>query len=299
MKKVTYKGWKNCLRLANKDIELIVPSAVGPRVIRFGFIGGENELYEDPKSLGKQGGKDWVFYGGHRLWHAPETMPRTYAPDNSPLAFEDHKNFVRVIQPVEKITGIQKKIDLTLDARRPRVRLVHRLVNRNLWPVELAPWSISVMAPGGRCIFPLPARGPHPVNLPPRSTLSLWAYTDMTDARWTWGRRYVHLRQDARTAEPQKVGAAVHDGWAAYYNGGRLFVKRFGWVPNAPYPDFGCNFETFTNKDMLEVEALGPTVRLEPGASAEHVEEWSLFRGVPEPYNDADVEKFLLPLLTK
>ncbi|MCW8133889.1 MAG: hypothetical protein KIS92_26315 [Planctomycetota bacterium] len=295
MKKVAYQGWKNCLRLANKSIELIVTGDVGPRVIRFGFIGGANEFYEDPASLGKKGAKKWVFYGGHRLWHAPEVEPRTYAPDNAPVAFEDHGKFTRVVQPVEASTGIRKEIDLSIDAKKPRVRLVHRLANTGPWAVELAPWAISVMAPGGRCIFPLPPRGPHPVNLPPKSLLSMWAYTDMNDPRWTWGRRYIHLRQDAGAREPQKIGAAVHDGWAAYANGGRLFVKRFAWAPGANYPDFGCNFETFTNRAMLEVETLGPTVTLQPGASVEHVEAWSLFDGVAEPFNDEDVEKFVLP----
>ena len=48
---------------------------------------------------------------------------------------------------------------------------------------------------------------------------------------------------------------------------------------------------------MLEVEALGPVVTLQPGDSVEHVEEWLLFRDVPEPYSDADVGKFVLPRL--
>ncbi|MBI3829940.1 MAG: hypothetical protein HY291_10510 [Planctomycetes bacterium] len=297
MKRIAYKGWKNCVLLANKKIELVVTGDVGPRVIRFGFPGGANEFFEDQKSLGRKGAKKWVFYGGHRLWHAPETEPRTYAPDNDPVEFVKSAGCVRSVQPVEKTTGIEKQIDFRLDARKPLVRLTHRLINRNLWAVELAPWSISVMAPGGRCIIPLPPRGPHPTNLPPKSILSTWAYTDMSDPRWTWGRRYIHLRQDPNAAEPQKIGAAVHDGWAAYANHGNLFVKRFAWVPNARYPDFGCNFETFTNRAMLEVETLGPTVLLEPGNAVEHVEEWSLFAEVPEPYNDADVEKFVLPRL--
>ena len=29
---------------------------------------------------GKTGGSEWHIYGGHRLWHAPEVMPRTYYP---------------------------------------------------------------------------------------------------------------------------------------------------------------------------------------------------------------------------
>jgi hypothetical protein len=57
----------------------------------------------------------------------------------------------------------------------------------------------------------------------------------------------------------------------------------------------GCCFETFTNPDMLEVETLGPLVSLEPGAAVEHVEEWSLFKDVPAPTNDAEVDRYVLP----
>ena len=295
MKRIAYKGWKNCLRLANKQIELIVTGDVGPRVIHMGLPGGQNEFYADPKALGKTGGNAWRLYGGHRLWHAPEIQPRTYAPDNDPIEFERHPGFVRTIQPVEKTTGIQKELDFALDPKRPLVRITHRLTNKNSWAIELAPWALSVMASGGTCIFPLPERIPFPKRLLPHNHLTLWSYVDMADPRWTWGRRYILLRQDQGAKEPQKIGSSVHDGWAAYANGGRLFVKFFDWCPGAQYPDFGCNFETYTNKDMLEVETLGPLTKLEPGASVEHTERWALFKGVPEPRSDDDVEKHVAP----
>lgn len=57
------------------------------------------------------------------------------------------------------------------------------------------------------------------------------------------------------------------------------------------------HFETFTNKEMLEVETLGPLTKLAPGASVEHVENWYLFADVPAPQNDAEVAKFVLPKL--
>ena len=55
-----------------------------------------------------------------------------------------------------------------------------------------------------------------------------------------------------------KVGSATTTS-------GSLFVKTIEFRDGATYPDFGCNFETFTNEEMLEVEALGPLVRLEAG----------------------------------
>ena len=46
---------------------------------------------------------------------------------------------------------------------------------------------------------------------------------------------------------------------------------------------------------MLEVETLGPLVALPPGAAVEHVEHWFLFRDVPMPNDDADVDRTLMP----
>lgn len=290
-----YKGWQNCLRLSNDHLDVIVTTDVGPRIIRFGFVDDVNEFREYEDQLGKTGGDEWRIYGGHRFWHAPEAQPRTYYPDNAPVEVEQHADFVRLIQPTEPTTGMRKEIDFRLSPDEPHLQLTHRLTNTGLWPVELAPWALSVMAQGGTAIIPLPPRGPHPENLLPTSTLTLWAFTDMADPRWTWGRKYVLLRQDPALSEPQKVGVSVPDGWAAYARDGHLFVKTFTHQPDVTYPDFGCSFETFTNGDMLEVETLGPLATVAPGASVEHVEHWFLFRNVQMPANDDEVDRDVLP----
>jgi hypothetical protein len=291
VRKVVYKGWKNCCRISNGKIELIVTTDVGPRVIRFGFVGGPNLFKEYAAQLGLRGGKKWRIYGGHRLWHAPEAEPRTYFPDNFPVTMQKRGSVVRFIQPVETTTGIAKEIDVKLVGGNC-VELVHRLRNAGHWPVELAPWALSVMAPGGTAIIPLPKRGSHPEDLLPGNLLTVWLYTDMTDPRWAWGRKYILLRQDpSPTVKPQKLGALVPDGWAAYALDDQLFVKKFACVSGADYADFGCNFETFTNNEMLELESLGPFIKLEPGQSVEHRETWLLFSSVASPKNDRDVDR--------
>ena len=105
-RKVNYGGWPNCYRLSNPQVELIVTTDVGPRIIRFGFVGEDNEFCEFGEMLGKRGGNEWRIYGGHRLWHAPEAEPRTYAPDNSPVRLERHGDVVRLIQPTQPILGV-------------------------------------------------------------------------------------------------------------------------------------------------------------------------------------------------
>ena len=53
----------------------------GPRIVRFLAFGGENLLADIPTIVHTEYG-DFSYRGGHRLWHAPEAIPRTYIPDD-------------------------------------------------------------------------------------------------------------------------------------------------------------------------------------------------------------------------
>ncbi|MGH9767674.1 MAG: hypothetical protein ACREAB_09610, partial [Blastocatellia bacterium] len=143
IEKVEYKGWKNNLKLSNGEAELIITLDVGPRVIRYGYVGGANVFKEFDDQIGKSGEKEWMIRGGHRLWHAPEEIKRTYELDNSLVKWEKlGETGARVIQDVEPNTGIQKEMDITLDVAGSGVKVVHRLRNANMWDVELAPWAL-------------------------------------------------------------------------------------------------------------------------------------------------------------
>ena len=47
MEMVKFNGW-DCIRLSNGIVEVLVTRSVGPRIIRYGFVGGENVLCEIP-----------------------------------------------------------------------------------------------------------------------------------------------------------------------------------------------------------------------------------------------------------
>lgn len=294
LKQISYGGWPNCYQLSNGLIDLVLTTDVGPRIIRFGFTGKENEFVELPE-VGETGGDEWKSYGGHRLWHAPEHMPRTYFPDNTPVEIVEHDGYVSLIQPVEPTTGIQKEIDLYLDNDKATVTVVHRLLNTTMWDIKLAPWVLSVMAAGGVGIVPLPPRGPHPLNMLPCNTLAMWAYTNMADPRWIWGNEFIMLQQNPTMAEPQKVGIWVPAGWAAYARNEHLFVKTFDPGIGQIHTDFNSNVELFTNDEILEVETLAPLVKLAPETAVTHTETWHLFKDIPQPKTEADVINNILP----
>jgi hypothetical protein len=295
IEKIEYKGWPNCYRLSNEMVDLVVTTDVGPRIIRFGFVGEVNEFKEYPEDAGKTGGEEFHLYGGHRLWHAPEHAARTYFPDNYMISVRAYAKFLRVTQLTEATTGIQKEMDIRLDPQTPHVQVTHRLTNNNLWDIELAAWALSVMDVGGVAILPLPPRGEHPRDMLPSSNLVLWPYTNLADPRWTLGHRFVLFRQNPRWPKPQKIGALVPDGWIAYARSGHLFVKKFAFFSDGIYPDLGSSVELFNRVEMAEMETLSPQVILAPGESVEHVEDWYLLKDVSQPETEIEVEKYVEP----
>lgn len=295
LEKMAFMGWNNCYRFSNGVVDLIFTTDIGPRILRFGYINDHNHLKVIESQTGFTGGSQWRMVGGHRFWHAPEMAGRTAYPDNEPVTLEQHGDWLRLISPIETSTGIEKEIDIHLAADSAHVALVHRLRNHNLWTVELAPWAITVMADSGKVIVPLNPRGTHPENLLPTDRLILWAYTNMADPRWTWGTEYILLCQDPSLDNPQKIGIGNQQNWVAYASGGQLFVKQILVQPSAHYPDFGALIETYTRGDIIETETLAPLTQVEPGATAQHTENWHLFREVPVPNNDADVNTHIMP----
>jgi len=297
MEKISYGGWENCYKLANNQIELIVTADVGPRVIHFGFIGKENMFKQYPDQMGVTASNEWLNFGGHRLWHAPESQPRTYFPDLEPVLVQEITNGLVLTQKPEPTTGIQKQIQITLSPSEPEVKLTHALINHNLWAIEAAPWSISVMAPGGVAILPLPPRGPHPEFLLPTSRISLWPYTNLSDPRYKFYEKYILIRQDPGKDTPQKIGLFASDGWAAYANNNCCFIKQVPIHFEGIYPDMGVNFEVFTDSQMLELEALGPIESIPSKGKIEHLENWTLIKNMPQPKTEAEIVNNLFPYL--
>jgi hypothetical protein len=295
---VSCLGLPHCLRLSNGTVEVVVTTDVGPRMLRYAFAGGENVLGEVPEGKVVTELGEWRAIGGHRLWHAPEAKPRTYAPDNAPVRHETLAGgAVRLTQSVESGVGVEKQMTVTLDPSGTRVTIGHRLTNRNLWDVELAPWALTILAGGGTVVLPQEPYASHDDALLPARPLVLWHYTNLADPRFAMGPKYIRLRADASMPEPQKIGVGNKQGWAAYHRARTLFVKRTAYRDGAAYPDYGSNFETYTAGSFVEVESLGPLERLAPGASADHVERWHLFDGVDIGATDASTDAAMAPLV--
>jgi hypothetical protein len=299
IEKVSWGGWPNCYRLSNDEVELIVTTDVGPRVMRYAFIGGPNVFLELADELGKSGEAEFRARGGHRLWCAPERYPLSWAPDNQPVEVRvQGANTIELTAPVEPLSGLRKTLLIRLAAAGTAAMVHHRIENTLAWDIELAAWPLSMMKAGGVGVTGFPPRGTHPEMLAPTNPLVMWAFSDFSDPRWTITRKYLALRQDSAHPSPTKAGLFNERTWGAYFVDGQLFLKQSAADQAARYPDMGCSFEIFANGTTLELETLGPLKTLRPGASLEHGERWTLQRNVAMPeLTDEGLDRVLAPLV--
>lgn len=304
IEKISWRGWENVFRISNDTVKALVLADVGPRIIWYGFEDGENVLHEVAADSGLTGGNEFRLYGGHRLWVSPE-VERTYFPDNRAVRVEQGDDRILFTAPVEDAapgTNLQKQIEVRLDRSGSGLQLTHVVINLDKSATELAPWTPTMMKAGGRAILPLPPRAAmdkdHYLSVGP---LTLWSFTDFADPRWRLGTEFIQLAQSTAAVgrfEEQMTGVFNPWGWGAYFVDNSLFVKRAPVINGASYPDCGCNFEVFTNREFLELETLGPKVILNPGEQVTHEETWQLFSDVSAGGDEDWIRSSIVPLIS-
>ncbi len=300
---IEYKNFGKCVLIENETASIIITVDVGPRIISYKLNGCENILFEDEGRVFFENGEEfksyfgdttWYIYGGHRLWSSPESFPHSYVPDNAPVPYVVCNGAVTFVAPATK-TGQQHTTTVAFDEDEKGSSLVyieHTIENVGREPVELAPWAMSVCSAGGVEIFPQ--------NTADNGLLSnrrnvFWSYSDINDERFFLGNRYGTLRQVPDSEGKFKIGMNNEDGWAAYINRGQIFLKNFSMNIDGNYPDYGCNFETFTNGIFLECESLGELKKLNVGQKATISEVWELIPCEDEfdPRDEESIHEFV------
>ena len=258
---------------------------------------------------GGKGESNWVFRGGWRLWVTPERKETTYALDNSPCQVEiGDDSTLRVTGPPQDIAGIQKRIEVRLARGEPRLHVESRIRNIGDRQRTYAPWSLSVMRPGGRAFVPLDV-GPLDAFDSVRR-LMLWSYAEMSDPRYTFGDRLVQINQSlvapppagvtpGRREDESKIGVDSSQGWAAYLLGDTLYMKRFAHEAAAQYPDGGATIEIYSSHEFLEIENLGPLATIGPGEEIVLREDWWLYEGVHIATDEGAALKDLAPYVDR
>jgi len=267
----------DCVTLKNDSLSLMVTQSVGPRIISLRLNGGENLFAELPEgTLDCPGVGKFHFYGGHRLWHAPEEPARTYLPDDQPVEIVQVENSLKVSQQVEVQTGLEKSMRIFLPDDSPKVIIRHTLSNQGPWPVECAPWAITQLKLGGIAVLPQCTQD---TGVLANRSLAVWPYTDIKDAHIQWGNRFIFVRADLESGAV-KLGFPNPRGWLAYWLNGTLFVKKADFDPAAHYYDFGSSSECYCDHRFLELETLAPRLTIPLNGSVSHTETWEVFKDI-------------------
>lgn len=278
--------------LENEHIKLeyLVNSA---RILQFSLAGRENIFAELSRKepISTRFG-EFYFRGGHRLWHAPEHMPRTYIPDNEGAEISAIPNGVRIEMPPEQWTNIVKAIEIELNPEKPQVVVRHELRNESPWAVRFAPWALTMLRQGGVGIFPQPTGNVDEDGLLPNRQLSLWPYTHIDDPRLVLRDDFILVRATP-SLSPLKFGYFNPHGWIAYWLAGVLFVKRFEAKGDIEYPDYGCNVESYSNDEFIELETFGELSQVDPGQTVFHNELWELHETIDVPFIPIEIQKFI------
>jgi hypothetical protein len=297
IREIAFGGWSRCVELSNGHLRLVATLEVGPRVLFCGAPSGPNLFKEfkeqegqrQPASPHPQSG-NWMAWGGHRLWVAPEG-DYCYAADNQPVGFETlDEHTIRLTTPDETLEGWRRSMEFRMIPGEARVQVIHRLTALRDLEHAVAPWGLSMMDVGGVAIVPQPKLGSHPEDLLPNRNLVVWPYVSLQDPRLSLGAVNWLVRQDC-TRGALKIGLLHQSDRIAYHNKGWLFITTVPFVTRGAaateivYPDYGVNCEIFTNQDILEMETLAPLTRLRAGETATHAVEWCI-----RPHADESVD---------
>ncbi len=245
----------------------------GPRIVRLGLVGGPSLLAETPDVVWPTTAGPYRLWGGHRLWLAPEHAGRNAAPDSGGLGVTSLPDGLLLAGAPDPETACVRTIEVRLDPHRPVLRVRHVVANMGARAIELAPWAITQLPPGGTAILPQPCATPGHATRPDRM-VALWPYASWDDPRLTVRDGLLAVRGEA--GPEFKAGCAVDAGWAAWVRDGVALVRRWVPVPGAHYPDLGCSAEVFATERYTELEVLGPLVVLEPGDTTALDETWEL-----------------------
>jgi hypothetical protein len=293
MKTVEFHGIE-CVEISNDTLTLLVTQSVGPRIISLKYQDKANLFAELlGGTIECPGAGDFHFYGGHRLWHAPEEPARTYLPDDRRVSITTEGEQLVARQETEASTGLQKMMGIKLHAEGAVVEVEHGLTNRGVWPVTCAPWAITQLRPGGVGYLPQTKDYFQGNDKLPNRQISLWPYTEIDSPHIRWGDEMVEVHANMEKGS-LKLGYPNRRGWLGYGIDGILFVKRAVYQTERDYYDFQSSSECYCNPDFLELETLGPIDSIQPGGSISHRETWEIYDQV-ESFED----EYLTDLIEK
>ncbi len=299
--KVKAFGWENCYQLRSGPLEMILTADVGPRILFFGLEGGRNMLKTFENQLGRTADLDWLLYGGHRLWAAPEDPYLSYLPDNQAVLveFDNDDGGLSFVRPSD-VSGLERKLTVLPVCQNQEIVEIcddndsafankdmkalgsfivrNEIINRSDRLIKTASWGITSFVPEGIGYLPMDKNCDPEKRFQANRRLNLWDYSSLADPAYQWRENQLEIHQTEAQSK-QKVGTWAAKPWLAYRLENLLSLIHLPMEQERSenYPDLGSNIEIYFDKDMLELETLSPWKNLQKGESVWHDEIWTLF----------------------
>jgi hypothetical protein len=263
---VDYRGWSGSYRLSNGTAEVVVVPAVG-RILRYGFIGGPNLIWEDPALSGKPADrKTFPRFGGNKAWPWPQhEWPRYIGHEWPPPPAADQaaftatpvgKDTVRMISPLVVGFGARLVREITLAPTGSQVTITTRLEHVDSpGPVKtIAAWSITPVASPDTLLVRLTSNSTLPARYKPLGSFDPFAR--VTDENGL-------LRVVRQSDKSSKIGIDG-DAFAVAY-GDTLWLLRDRTRETGAAYVAGERVQIYANADSAEDTAHGlpPYMELE------------------------------------
>ena len=311
-----YRGWET-LRLYNDVLALQVAPDLGGRVIQL-TLNDFEYFWVNPQLAGKApppGGLDpdgeWLNYGGEKLWPAPQGWgredqwpgPPDAVLDGSPHRAQGDNNprdhaAIRMTSGKDPRSGIRFSRTIRLFRGSSRVSVDAVMENIDTKPRRWGIWSVAQLngaASDGtgpnrllRAYCPV-----NPASIYPQGYKVMFGIVNNPQFQLDETRGLMRVDYQYLAG---KIGLDSDAGWVAVVDGeaGYVFVQRFTWEPDLPYPD-DASVEIWTqgvgtivawnqlttmpddpneNPYLIESELLSPFATLGPGEKATFHYEW-------------------------
>lgn len=293
IQRMNYKGWPDSIRLTNGTAEAVVVPQVA-RILRYGFVGGPNLMWEgtpDAQAAGAKKIGEWVNYGGDKAWPWPQDdwgtrTKGTYGgwpppPGVDQVAHEAKvtgKDTVRLTSPVIAGFGLRIVREITLAPEGTRLTVKTRFEQAEGDPASLpvAPWTVTQV--------PYPDT-PFLLRQVSGSFLAQGIRREEKDvANWTLGPRYGNVFTVSHPTDRSAKAFFDADAIGAVFGDTLLSVRSdTRQIPPAQFVpgDRAQIYQNDKGTPYVEFEFTAPLKTLKRGDSSELVTIFTLQR-LPE-----------------
>ena len=276
MNTIKFQGL-TCAEVNLGRISLLVTIETGPRIVSFKYKDSGNIFAELPADITDLADKEkYHFFGGHRLWIAPETQAVTYVPDDQPVIVEHTKDGFAFTQKNVNKTGMRKSIHIQPTDHENVIIVDHVIRNETSTEAKLAPWTITQLKIGGTAILPFTSPEAAKNTYLPNRALTLWPYTDPYDPRMKMTKDLIFISPSEEIRNPLKIGIPHFHKWIAYTINDCLFIKYSNNIFPDCSLDMGAAGQCYCNNEFIELETLGRYMKLNSGSEIRHREVWRM-----------------------